>query len=218
MTEPSLTEPKDPPAPELAGLGARLAAKLIDLTITAVVAFPGYLFIEFTRGWAPDMNPMKRWTDQQAYLAAAPMLAVAIYEAAVIAVVVWTGGTPGKKLCRLQVISSSDWHLPSALGAVIRWTVPLAAAAPLVYLIVRDIPEYVNEDPTPALSGPMWWLWVALGWWLLVHVSALWGSQRRGWHDMAADTIVVKAPRRPRLDQGSDLLAEWQRRRGPTVE
>ena len=75
----------------------------------------------------------------------------------------------------------------------IRWAVPLAATAPLVDAFIRDIPEMANREKAAALSGRAWWLWVALGWWLLVHASALWDSNRRGWHDKASDTFVVKA-------------------------
>ena len=75
----------------------------------------------------------------------------------------------------------------------IRWAVPLAATAPLVDAFIRDIPEMANREKAAALSGRAWWLWVALGWWLLVHASALWDSNRRGSHDKASDTFVVKA-------------------------
>ena len=103
--------------------------------------------------------------------------------------------------------------MPSALRSIIRWAIPLAATAPLVDAFIRDIPERANRQEAAALSGRVWWLWVALGWWPLVHASALWDSQRRGWHDKAADTIVIKVPRPHDPAQGHELLTEWQRRR-----
>ena len=202
-----MTDPPDPPAPELAGLGARLAAKLIDLTITAAIAFIALVFFAFT---TVDPFEVNAYTDARAYKSAAPFLGVLLFEAAAIAKTARKGTTPGKSLFGIKVIARNDALPPLALVAVLRWALPLAATAPSVYLFILDIPEFANESQLPVRSGRMWWLWVALGWWLLVHVSALWGSQRRGWHDMAADTIVVKAPRRPD--------PEWQRRRGLPFE
>ena len=134
-----------------------------------------------------------RYTDQAAYRLSAPFLAVVVYEAAIIAATAWKGKTPGKKCFNIRIVTRSGSRMPSALGSIIRWALPLAATAPLVDAFIRDIPEVANEEHAAALSGRVWWLWVALGWWLLVHASALWDSQRRGWHDKAADTIVIKA-------------------------
>ena len=195
MTTHAPAEPPDLPSPEPASLGTRLAAKLIDLTITAVIAFIALMY--FT---VATLNILiaKQYTDAEAYWAASLYVSVLVYEAAMIAATAWRGKTPGKKLLGIQVVAHSGSRTPSALRSIIRWALPLAATAPLVDTFIRDIPEFANRQEAPALSGRVWWLWVALGWWLLVHASALWDSQRRGWHDKAADTIVIKAPRPPR--------------------
>ena len=216
-------EPADTPSPQLASLTARLTAKLIDLTITAAIAFcafvtAGILQLHFGESYILAIEPL---TDREAYLSITPLLAVPAYQAAVIVMMAWKGKTPGKKLLGIQVVARSGSRPPAAFKSIVRWAVPMAAVAPLVDAIARDFPEFAylpSMDELPTLSGRVWWLWVAVGWWLLVHASTLWDSQRRGWHDMAAGTIVVKAPPRPRSDRGSDLLAEWQRRRGPTGE
>ena len=194
MTTHAPAEPPDLPSPEPASLGARLTAKLIDLTITAVIAFPGLFFFGFVRDWSPNiLDSEARYTDQEAYRLSAPFLAVVVYEAAIIAATAWKGKTPGKKLLNIRIVTRSGSLMPSALRSIIRWALPLAATAPLIDALIRDIPELANNEHTAALSGRVWWLWVALGWWLLVHASTLWDSQRRGWHDKAADTIVIKA-------------------------
>ena len=214
MTTPPPAEPPCLPSPEPAGLGARLAAKLIDLTITAVIAFPGWFFFGFVRDWSPNiLDSEARYTDQEAYLSVAPFFLVVIYEVLTIAATAWKGATPGKKFLNVQVVAYGGLRTPSALRAAVRWALPLVVAAPLVDAFIRDIPELANNEHLPALSGRVWWLWVALGWWLLVHASALWDSHRRGWHDKAADTIVIKAPRQHRPVRGHDLLTEWQERR-----
>ena len=148
-----------------------------------------------------------------AYRFASPFLAVLLFEAALIARTVRKGTTPGRKLLKIRVVAQPGLRPPSPLKAIIRWAVPLVVAAPLVDAFIRDIPEFVNEEDWPALSGRLWWLWVALGCWLLVHASPLWDSQRRGWHDKAAGTIAIKAPRPPHPASSHDLLTEWQQRR-----
>ena len=179
-----------------ASLAARLTARLVDLTIKAAIGFAAYVMaglLYFSYG-APDIgfayHPV---TDQEAYVSFAPFLAVPLYRAATIATTAWRGITPGKRLLGIQVVARSDSLPPTAMQAIVRWAVPLVPLAPLVDAFIRDIPELANDWEAPALSGRVWWLWVALGWWLLVHVPAMWDRDRRGWHDRASDTVVVEA-------------------------
>jgi uncharacterized RDD family membrane protein YckC len=191
-------QPTDPPAP--AGLTARLTAKIVDTTITAAIGFVAYfmsalLYVRYASaetGW--EFHPV---TDQEAYVSLTLFLSVPLYRAATIAMTAWKGTTPGKKLLGIKVIGRSDPLPPTIVQAVVRWALPLIATVPLVDAFIRDIPELVNDWQAPALSGRVWWVWVALGWWLLVHASALWDRDRRGWPDKAAGTIVVKTLRQP---------------------
>ena len=209
MTTHAPAEPPDLPSPDPAGPRARLAAKLIDVTVTAFIALVALMYFGVsTIHWFE----VKVYTAAEAYRLASPVLGVLVFEAALIAATAWKGTTLGKKLLRIQVVACSGSGAPSLLRAIIRWIMPLAAAAPLVDAFIRDIPDQANYNLNPAFSGRVWWLWVAVGWWLLVHASTLWDSQRRGWHDKVAGTIVVRAPRQHAPAQGHDLLAEWQRR------
>ena len=203
MTPQQPAQPPHPPTPQPAGLPARLAAKLIDLTITAAIAFcafvtAGILQLHFGESDTLAIEPL---TDREAYLSITPLLAVPAYQVAVIVMMAWKGKTPGKKLLGAQVVARSGSRPPAAFKSIVRWAVPMAAVAPLVDAIARDFPEFAylpSMDELPTLSGRLWWIWVAVGWWLLVHASTLWDRQRRGWHDKAAGTIVIKAARRPR--------------------
>ena len=212
MTPQQPDQPPHPRTPQPAGLPARLAAKLIDLAITAAIAFIAlFLFGFFTL----DLFEVQVYTAAEAYKWASPFLAVPVFEVALVASTALKGTTPGKRLVRIKVVAGSGSHSPQALRSIIRWAVPLVVAAPLVDAFIRDIPEMANAlpmDDLPTLSGRVWWLWVAVGWWLLVHASTLWDSQRRGWHDKAAGTIVIRAPRQAAPAQGHYLLAKWQRR------
>ena len=147
-------------------------------------------------------------SDSRAYISVSPYLAVLLYD---VVTMWWPGRSLGRKLLGIQVVVDGASRTLWAVRAIIRWALPLALAAPLADAFIREIPELVNQEHTPALSGRAWWLWVAVGWWLLVHASTLWDSQRRGWHDKAAGTIVINAPRQPPA-QGQYLLAKWQRK------
>ena len=216
MTPEHPAEPPDPPSPQLAGLAARITAKLIDVAVTAIIAFVAFSVFEFFATFNVLITSLasgpKHYTDSMAYRFASPFLAVLLFEAALIASTARKGTTPGKKLLKIRVVAQLGLRPPTALRAIVRWALPLAPTAPLIDAFIRDIPEFVNEEHWPALSGRVWWIWVALGWWLLVHTSTLWDSQRRGWHDKAAGTIVINAPRPPHPASSHDLLTKWQRK------
>ncbi len=207
MTPQQPTQPPHPPNPQPAGLTARLTAKLIDTAITAIIAFIALAFFEFATF---SILITRYYADAEAYRFASPFLGVVVYELAMITATAWKGRTPGKKLLKIQVTSHDSSRPPIALRAIVRWALPLAPTAPLIDGFIRDIPELVNNEHAAALSGRVWWMWVAVGWWLLVHASALWDSQRRGWHDKAAGTVVVKAPRPRRSAQGPAIPKKWQ--------
>ena len=170
----------------------RLTAKLIDLTITAAIAFVAFMFFGIA---TLNIFVVKVYTDAEAYKAASLFIAVLLFEAATAATTAWKGTTPGKKLLGIKVVAHSDSLPPGATRAIIRWTLPLIPTAPLIDAFIRDIPELANNDEMSTLSGRVWWIWITLGCWLLAHAPALWDRQRRSWLDKAADTIVIKARR-----------------------
>ena len=186
-------QPPDPPSP--AGLTARLTAKIVDTTITTAISFVALMWLSLQ---GLSILVVNETTDSEAYQAASLFIAVLLFEAATVVATAWKGRTPGKKLLGIKVIARSDSLPPTAMQAVVRWGLPLIATVPLLDAFIRDIPDLANNEAPPALSGRAWWLWVALGWWLLVHASALWHRDRRGLHDRAAGTIVIKAPRHTR--------------------
>ncbi|MCY4422880.1 MAG: RDD family protein [Acidimicrobiaceae bacterium] len=176
----------------------RLTAKLIDLTITAAIAFAAYVMAALLyHGYSREVgffnyHPV---TDQEAYVSFTPFLGVLLFEAATVTTTAWRGTTPGKKLLGIKVVAHSDSLRPGATRAIIRWTLPLISTVPLIDAFIRDIPELSNDWQAPALAGRLWWIWITLGCWLLAHAPALWDLQRRSWIDKAADTIVINARR-----------------------
>lgn len=78
----------------------------------------------------------------------------------------WRGQTPGKMALGIRVASFADGANPSWSAAAIRSLLPTAAGA------------------LPFGLG-------LLG--ILVYASAAWDRMRRGWHDKAAGTVVVRA-------------------------
>ena len=171
----------------------RLTAKLIDLTITAALAFVAFMVFGIAT-WS--IFVVKVYTDAEAYARASPFLGMLLlFKATTAATTAWKGTTPGKKLLGIKVVAHSDSLPPGATRAIIRWTLPLIPTAPLIDAFIRDIPELANNDEMSTLSGRVWWIWITLGCWLLAHAPALWDRQRRSWLDKAADTIVIKARR-----------------------
>jgi len=101
---------------------------------------------------------------------------------------------PGARLgARIKVVRADSGSVPGAGKSVIRWIIPAAAA----WLPVGNF-----------LISP------------LVYISLLWDSNRQGWHDKAARTLVVKARSRldrieSRLDRIESLLEEMARQSRP---
>ena len=78
------------------------------------------------------------------------------------------------------MVSRRDGAVPSPERALVRCVVPAAAGA------VGCVGAALADLRVPALAG--------LALWLVVYVSAMWGRNGRGWHDMAAGTVVINDP------------------------
>ena len=81
-------------------------------------------------------------------------------------------------------------------SSLVRWAVPHGAG-----LLAAVVAGGVSRDQ----SDGGFYMSVAgagLAAWLLVYASSLWDSNRRGWHDKAAGTIVVNVPEpQPHVDR-----------------
>jgi uncharacterized RDD family membrane protein YckC len=99
-------------------------------------------------------------------------VAFVVYETVFIA---WRGNTLGKYAFRVKAVSWEHGVLPTPQEAAIRALVPgvflLATAAGGLYAFLIVVP-------------------------VIIYLSSLTDPVYRGWHDKAADTIVLSAPRR----------------------
>ena len=110
------------------------------------------------------------------------------------------GQTLGKRLMGICVVRCLDTggivaEPPERSSSLLRWAIPhaaVSAAAVLlgVVLYVVDQAGLTDRDGLLLLLGLS--ALAALAW-AACYVSALWGKDRRGWHDKAAGTVVVRA-------------------------
>ena len=151
---------------ELAGAGARLGARIIDIVIMVVVAFVLIVIgIMALFGFADDSATDDEQTIGLAFLIATWGLVVLIgllYEVVMIAT---RGQTLGKMMTSVKVVRADNGLVPGWGKSIGRWIVPA---------VLTFIPAV-----GPFLS-------------LLVYLSLLWDSARQGWHDKAAGTFVIK--------------------------
>lgn len=162
-------EPAAAPAPELASPLRRLAARLVDALVLALVnAFLWLLGVLGSLGtqgvvWdgRDDLSFGLPFGPEVALVAAA---IGALYETAFIA---YRGQTPGKMLFGIMVADADGGGFPPVSAAFVRWLVPSALGI---------LPFFG---------------------WLLQGVAFAWllvDPRRQGWHDKAARTLVVEAP------------------------
>ena len=110
------------------------------------------------------------------------------------------GQTFGKRLMGICVVRYLDpsgivVELPEPGSSRLRWAIPHAAVSAAAVLLVvalsaADQAELTDREVVVLLLGL--WAFVAVAW-AACYVSALFDSQRRGWHDKAAGTIVICA-------------------------
>ena len=94
-----------------------------------------------------------------------------------------SGQTRGKRRRHIRVVDRADGEVPSPEQALVRSLVPAAVG------VAGSVGAAVADLRIPALVG--------LGLWLVVYLSAMWGEDRRGWHDKAAGTVVIDDPGSP---------------------
>lgn len=156
-------------APALASPLRRLAARIVDALILAVVH--GFLWVLGVLGSLGTQGVVWDGRDDLSFgLPFGPEIAIiaaavgAVYETGFIA---YRGQTPGKMLLGIMVADVEGGGFPSISSAFVRWLLPSA-------LGVLPFVGWLLEGVAYA--------------WLLVD------PRRQGWHDKAARTIVVRAP------------------------
>ena len=152
---------------ELAGAGARLGARILDLIIMAV----GYLILAMI-GLAAALGADfgEDGSGEEAALSIGALFVAAIllglvgilYEVTLIAL---KGQTLGKMAARIKVVRADNGQAPGWGKSFGRWIIPVALGF------------------IPVVG------WVLA---LLVYISLLWDKVRQGWHDKAAGTLVIK--------------------------
>ncbi len=149
---------------ELARIGARFAARLLDVIILAVLLFVVGLLLAtvLLSGDEIDLNDFSASGINRSGIVISLLVGIG-YE--VVQTAVW-GRTLGKRLVGVRVIHATHGGLPGWGKAFGRWAIP---ALPVVIPFIGVI-----------LS-------------LLCYVSASWDRVYQGWHDKAAGTLVVKA-------------------------
>lgn len=149
---------------ELAGPGARLGARILDVMIMVVIGL--------TIGLAGIGGTIDDETGSGAVELAIEDVLITLllfvvigisYEVSMIAL---KGQTLGKMATKVKVIRADDGRLVGWRTSIVRWIVPT-----LLVLI-------------PFIG------WILA---LLAYVSLTWDRVRQGWHDKAAKTLVVKA-------------------------
>ena len=173
---------------ELADLRERVAGRFLDpvllvlfvLGALIIVAFDGFL-----RSFGSSFGPHSEdelasiHEDVQVLSIAVSLVVFGIIVPYEMAAIGLSGRTWGKRRWRVRVVTCSDGAVPSESRALVRALVPAAAG-------VGGVVGAAQADfRVPALGG--------LALWLVVCVSAMWGRSGRGWHDMAAGTVVVIA-------------------------
>jgi len=159
---------------ELAGLGERLAAYLLDLTAVTVISMVFWMLLA---------------TTIRSSQAVAGLLLVAIFLLRTFyfagSEIHWRGRTPGKRQMKLRVVSSDGGPLTASQVFARNLTREVEVALPLTLILV----------PSSLIRAP-WWarLMVAL-WALSLLLLPLFNQRRARLGDLAAGTMVVSEPR-----------------------
>ena len=186
-----------PPLPmQPAGLWSRAAARAIDELCMLGLCALAWLAVAIPFAILVVAGQMDPFAGEGAFAA---LLAVSIVGLALVLVyryevvsTVRSGQTLGKRLSGICVVRSPDLERdivePSRPGAsMMRWALPH---------VVGLVAAFAGAAAGVGALGDVGLLvgvGTGLAVWMLVYVSALFGKDRRGWHDKAAGTIVVQA-------------------------
>ncbi len=148
---------------ELAGIGARFGARVIDTIVLLVLIFVlSFVGVGAIVGAANSDGPGFAFG---AIIVTAVLLTLVgvAYEVSFIAL---RGQTPGKMVTNVKVVRADNGQIVGWGKSIARWIIPL----------LLNVVPFIG------------WLFA-----LLVYVSAIWDKTRQGWHDKASGTLVIKA-------------------------
>ena len=167
---------------QLADFPERLAARFLDPVVvilfalcTYVIGGVAWFMPSFGAGADLTRVAILRTNLVVSFVA---LSVVVLYEMAAIGL---SGQTWGKRRRRVRVVACRDGATPPSARALVRALVPAVAG------VSGCVGAALADSWPPALGG--------LVMWLVVYVSAMWGRDGRGWHDLAAGTVVIVDPR-----------------------
>ena len=166
---------------EPASPAARGVARVIDSLIHAALGVGGILLIFLATFciWCATHQT----NSGQAALGALALIGWVFYEPVMVA---WRGQTLGKAICRIKIIRTSDGETPNLGQAIVRWAIPAAAGVAMTFVAAMVFADVQADTEQRFL--------VLFAAWAPLYLSSFLdnGDQRRGWHDKAARTIVVR--------------------------
>ena len=193
----TIEEPQpDTSAYEIAGFKDRAIARIVDGFLMSCVL----LMMWFVVGWVAIMFFLFRDFDGTTALlllmVIAALVPVVLYEVHPTA---RRGCAVGKEIAEVIVIRWSAYNdtasrqpFPSYGQSLIRWLVPHGVLfAGLTVLWLWALSHDTDINPLFLFVGPVGWV--------LMYLTSLLDTDRRGLHDYVAGTVVVKAPPRVRV-------------------
>lgn len=161
----------------LASPGARLGARIIDsFLVTTPLSAPAFFTTEGDLNWHDFSGIFVTSPTVEEWMFFGATLFIGfVYEVAFTAT---KGQTPGKMAAGIKMVNINDGSIPTAGMALRRWSVPgLLGLVPFAGLILAP----------------------------LCFLALTWHRDRRGWHDLAAGTMVV------RVNRAASPNATWAR-------
>ena len=163
---------------ELADFPERAAARLLDPIIVFLFALGTFAIVVwdgFLRGFGTDDFAHESVQKLGLWVSLVVFVVLAVYETNTT-----SGRTWGKARKGVRVVSVDGKAVLSPVRAFVRGIVAPAVSVGGSFAVVLVDLRY------PPLGG--------LVLWLLVYLSAMWGRAGRGWHDIAAGTVVIVDP------------------------
>ena len=169
---------------QIAHLGRRLLAKLIDLLVILLLLVPFdagtegtiRLAVVYVRGIIADDPAYEPAADifYAVVILSIVGTVVLLYLLAFFYDTLFVGYTPGKGVMHIRIVSIDDGSKPRFRQICKRW---ITLNPPLwLFLMLADLPGILAQLAS-----------------LVIYLSPVWNSQRRGWHDKKAGTVVVNA-------------------------